>query len=142
MQVWEMTNVSDKFHSLILTEQSEENYSYLRGEFEGHRIEKPWYPPSLKYLKKRANKSDAPKCWDINAPIFSERAVTALANFLENTSQLLPLEHEKEKFYAINVLNIVDGFDKQKSKIKYFNSGKIMNIEEYFFYCDKIENQH
>ncbi|WP_373461116.1 imm11 family protein [Paenibacillus sp. V4I5] len=78
----------------------------------------------------------------MNAPIFSERAVTALANFLENTSQVLPLKHEKEKFYAINILNIVDGFDKQKSKIKYFNSGKIMNIEEYFFHCDKIVNQH
>src|SRR5690349_17620637 len=142
MHVWEMTNVSDKFLSLILKEQKEENYSYLFEKFEGKRIENPWFPPSVKYLKKRANKSDAPKCWDIKAPIFSERAVRALSIFLDSTSQILPLEHETEKYYAINVLNIVDALDKQKSKIKYFSSGRIMEIEEYFFNCDKLKDQH
>lgn len=142
MQIWEMKNVSDKFHSLILTEQSDENYSYLIGKFEGHEMQKPWNPPLLKYLKKRANKSDAPKCWDIHAPVFSDRAVSVLANFLENTSQILPLKHDKEIFYAINVLNIGDGFDKQNSKINFFASGEIMNIDEYFFHYDKVENQH
>jgi hypothetical protein len=51
-------------------------------------------------------------------PVFSQKAVNALANLLEGNGELLPLICEFGQYYAFNITSEVDALDEERSELK------------------------
>ena len=73
-------------------------------------------------------------CIDASFPAFSERAWKATESLIGSFVEALPIIHPSgESYFAVNVLNVVDALDAEKSKLKKYTSGKIMEIEKHVF---------
>lgn len=68
-------------------------------------------------------------------PVLSSKAYLALKNEFIETVEFFPFAPNKKygQFYFLNITNIIDGLDLNKSKIKYFSDGNIMRVEQYYF---------
>lgn len=75
-----------------------------------------------------------------NIPIFSKRAVQALAPYLTTNVELLPLQHPTWNFYAVNVTRLIDGLDYEHSVIEYLEEHPtvIKNVSRFAFKKDVI----
>ena len=73
-------------------------------------------------------------------PIFSPRAVTALHDLLADNGQFVPLICPAcpEPFQAFNVTRLVDALDEDKSTVKRYRSGRIMQILRYRFHTERL----
>lgn len=71
-------------------------------------------------------------------PVFSERAVLALATLLRGNGELLPLDCAEGAYYAFNVTKVVDALNVQDSKVKWSSTGRVMRVEEYAFHADRL----
>jgi hypothetical protein len=60
---------------------------------------------------------------------------------LEGRGELLPLECKEGDYFILNVTNVVDALDEEKSKIVRFPDGKkIMDIKDFVFMPSKLKN--
>lgn len=76
-------------------------------------------------------------------PIFSNKAIMLLNKYLEGNIEILSIDFDNEQYKLINVVNLVDGINYQKSQIEYFSDGKrIMAFDKYAFIAKKVEKQH
>lgn len=69
-------------------------------------------------------------------PAISQSARTVLENQLGDLVQILPLETGKlGKYYILNIINVLDCLDKQKSEISYLSpsSERIFEIKKWIF---------
>jgi hypothetical protein len=71
-----------------------------------------------------------------HAPLLRKPAVDAPEASLLRYGQLVPLRGEK--VWLLNVTNVIDALDKERSRIVYFDDGDILAIEKYAFDADKI----
>jgi len=74
-------------------------------------------------------------------PLFSERAVAELKDLLTPAGQLLEVFHGGDRYYALNVTNLVDALDREKSRLKFFKNGRVMNIEHHEFIPERVVGQ-
>lgn len=78
---------------------------------------------------------------DTSSYIINEKAYNVLYPYLKNHSQIFQLKNEDKIFYVINVTDIIDCLDYDKSEIKYFpSSGRIMGVKKYAFHNKKLKN--
>lgn len=143
MNIWEMTNTSNKYFSLILKEQSKESFEFLKDKFKGESIQDEWKPLEVEIYKKSKKFSDSPIFWDaIGSFILSNKAYNDLKMFLEQKTEVLPLIHPQYSYYIVNNLNVIDCLDKEKTVFTTLSNGKIVDVENYVFRPEVLENQH
>ena len=53
-----------------------------------------------------------------SAAVFNERALQVLHHLIRDSVQIFPLSHESQKFYMINVIEIVDCLDEELSEVR------------------------
>ena len=70
----------------------------------------------------------------------SQKAVNSLNSYLNNKIELLPIETDAGKYYAINVLNIVDCLSQEKSVYIATINGHIVSYSLLEFNEEKLEN--
>jgi hypothetical protein len=63
-----------------------------------------------------------------SVPVFSKMALAVLRPLIGHAIEALPLDCDSGRFYAINVLDIVNGLDLEKSDFIRFDDGRIMMI--------------
>lgn len=73
-------------------------------------------------------------------PVFSEHAVSVLRDFLGANGELLPLRHERRRYFALNVTTVIDALDEQRSHVDRFSDGGIMSIDAYVFKQEAIRD--
>mgnify|MGYP007056189962 CR=1 FL=1 len=67
-------------------------------------------------------------------PAISEKAKNVLGGYFENLVEIFPLETGKlGKYFFMNITNVLDCLDEEKSDISYFSSGRIKEIKSYDF---------
>lgn len=83
--------------------------------FDGQPKKNEWKPIEMKRLLEDDNLplGDAP---GYMMAIFSQRAVTLLAPYLEGGAEVLPVYYEKEQFYIINPTVVLDCLDHDRSQ--------------------------
>lgn len=137
MTIYRIVPDSDTYHSLSIIDS--EHVEIFR-QFTGKSLAHSWFPVQVRIF--RAKKSgDFPSLLS-HVPIFSERALQILRPLISNSLEALPLKCDFGKFYAANILDVVDCLDDSLANIERFSSGRIMAIERYAFKEDCIEGKH
>ena len=107
--------------------------------FDGREKAKDWNPIQVKRMYDRIF-SNSPG-FSPHIPVFDKKAVSILSDLIEGNAEILPLDCEDGEFYAINVTNIIECIDYEKSQYKTFRDGKrIMRFTKYVFQEEKIKN--
>lgn len=116
MKVWQWGFEADKYESFFFP-NPEDSKKYLRSRFNTVPLGKEWQ----NVLVETAGSRKFSDCTGVNSniPIFSERAVQVLTPYLASNVELLPLQHPKLSFYAVNVTPLIDGLDYEHSIIEY-----------------------
>ncbi|HBA85379.1 MAG TPA: hypothetical protein DCZ95_14930 [Verrucomicrobia bacterium] len=109
--------------------------SYFDNHFVGLSMREQWNPPPLRIVGKSKRIRDFVS-WMRAAPVVSQRAQDVLFPLIGPYVEFLPLiEIRRKSFFAINVLNIVDCLDKERSVIHYATDDPqhILSIPVYVF---------
>lgn len=83
--------------------------------------------------------SDFPSSGGI-IPVFSQRAVEALADLLLAHGEILPLTCVEGAYFAYNVTRLIDALDLQRSDYHQFSSGVIFDISRHEFRPDRLRD--
>ena len=78
-------------------------------------------------------------------PIFDKKAVDISKDFLQDKAEILPLEFEGkiDEYYLINVTEVLDCIDYEKSIYeRYSEGGRIMCFDNYAFIEEKVKGKH
>lgn len=139
MRIWVLNADVENYDSLSFPSEDDRNM-FSEYEFDGRNQLSNWKP--VKVIDYEGIiKGDMPGLPGV--PVFSERAVIELNQLLNDQVELLPLNHPTEKYYIINVVNVVDAVDYENSKVKRFSSsGRVMRFDKYAFHLEPIKNQH
>ncbi|MEK3901194.1 imm11 family protein [Paenibacillus sp. FSL R7-0179] len=116
--------------TLIMNDEDEKQASHsINNDFEGQKLAYSWQPIELITHKEKLF-NDFPHF--INGkPIISVRVMQILKPFIAHEVEFLPLLHDELNIFMINVINVLDCVDWQKSKVKWFK-------EKYFLGFDKL----
>lgn len=73
-----------------------------------------------------------------SSPTFSARAIKLLGEVLSECGEILPLESGFGDFYMLNVTNLADALDEDKSDIQRLPSGIATHANKYAFQQNKL----
>lgn len=115
---------------------------YKTYEFEGKKVENRNF--DLFTLSKYKEEIEKPigdvSSISTSSYIINEKAYKVLYPYLKEHSQIFQLKNENKIFYVINVTDIIDCLDYEKSEVKYFSSSnRVMDIEKYAFHSEKLK---
>jgi hypothetical protein len=106
--------------------------------FDGKSMMNTWNSElEFAFIPERLRKSDTPGL-SSHIPVFTPRAVEALADFLESNGELLPITCEGKRLFIFNVMRVIDALDEENSELKLFDDGDIMDILRFSFFPEKI----
>lgn len=78
---------------------------------------------------------------EISSFILNEKSYKTLYPYLKNHSQIFKIKSDNKIFYVVNVIDIIDCLNYDKSELKYFSSsGRVMDVEKYVFKTEKLKN--
>lgn len=138
MKIWILDCDVDTYENLTWKKELDINFVQ---SFDGMKKLKDWKPVQVKRMYGRTF-SNTPGL-SPHIPVFDKKAINVLSDLLEGNAEILPLDCEDGFFYAINVINIMDCIDYERSKYKTFRDGKrIMRFVTYVFNEEKIKGMH
>jgi hypothetical protein len=126
------------------------NYLTLRNDndwgkfdlFDGRSLINDWAPFDVKVVKGKKRKWGDVAILSAGVLAITEKSKVALENLIKDSVELLPLTFEGQSFYILNVVNMVDGLDKQKSEYDTFDDGRIMHVTKYEFKPEIVRGHH
>lgn len=78
---------------------------------------------------------------EISSFILNEKSYKVLYPYLKNHSQIFKIKSDNKIFYVVNVIDIIDCLNYDKSELKYFSSsGRVMDVQKYVFKTEKLKN--
>jgi hypothetical protein len=104
-------------------------------------------PISVRRLKKPRKHQPEPLCdftavtAMVHAPVLSARAKQLIEPVLSDRAQWLPLAFEEKEYWLLNLLNLVDALDHERSRVSRLPDGKVMCIDAYAFKPEMLEQQ-
>jgi hypothetical protein len=134
LKVWELTVT---WENTILWEILKINPTKLQDyKFDGSYIDS-WEDFLISFENKKMRDSiDA----GIGRPAISKRALEILMHLLENKVQVLPLVHPKFEYFVLNVTNVIDAIDYERSTFRKLPSGRILTVKKHVFKSEYISN--
>lgn len=134
--------LADDENYMNLKPVSDSDWRILDSFNRGQSLSGIWSPIAVEEdlydLKEPLPRSDFPSLAAF-VPVFSQRAVDLLEDYLAPNGELLPLSFPGGQYYAYNCTNTVDCLDFDRSAIVRFpSSGRIQRIQRYFFVPDKL----
>lgn len=137
--VYRLDPDNDHFHNFALVDESA---ATIYHRFNGTPLGSEWRPLEIMAVDtddELAVLGDHALLGTI--PVFSERAVTALADVLRGNGELLPLAYARQPYLAFNTTTVVDALDASRSKVNYFTSGRVMSIDDFVFRPERVRGQ-
>lgn len=135
MKVYEL-NSNEKAMKLNVEDINsidEDHFLYI--DFDGSPIKEEWSPPKLITMYKRRYK-DFPTLVS-GKPVISARVKKIIEPFVSKEVEFLPLLHDELELYMLNVTNVLDCIDWQRS-IKSVHSNSIIRFDKQAFNFTKI----
>lgn len=138
MKIWHLGFELDKFDNLIPIEELSLDEIQL---FNGSRRRELWKPIAVKKMEDK-ELSNAPGFYS-HIPVFDKIALEVVKDLIKDYAEALPLICSEGEFYAINVVEVLNGIDYDKAKFKTYRDGKrIMRFEKYEFVKNAIDKKH
>lgn len=113
--------------------------------FDGTRLEKVWYPVKYWILDESLEKNEPIGDCVQDIPgdmiVMEQSKISLLSEFWTN-AEILPLKFDYGDYKLINICNVVDCVDLEKSKVFRSSKGRILYIKEYSFIKEKLEGHH
>lgn len=137
MKIWELYADANNYENFGFAYENDLD-NYMESDLIGQEFGNEWVPFEVSVIEKR-KKGDCPSFTGGDL-IFSEKAVKALGDLLKDNVEVLPLLYDKEKYYLINVLQLLDCVDYEKAEVIRFDSGDIMLFTRYAFKPESVRN--
>jgi hypothetical protein len=141
--VWTIVSDSNKYRSFTIHDNSQ----YLhRLEIlnRGQKLGNLWEPLYVELYHDEEG-------WEQNKPIgdfiqlfgpsINKKARNILEPLIGNTVEFLPLETSTGLFWALNV-SWINCLDLPRSDVKYFSNGKVLSVERYSFFEERLKDIH
>lgn len=140
MKIWTMQADANNYNNFTLIDDAGWKDLVRLDSFAGNPMREEWVPYQVKILKDK-------KIGDMQAffggvPALNQNAIDKLAIFFQDNIELLPLSYEKDSYFALNVLDLINCVNYEKADINRFSDGNIMSFNRYEFIKEKIENKH
>lgn len=136
MKIWKLDSDVNNYENLV--ECGYPNLDLLQS-FDGRSKINNWISPKLEPLHGCNRPFSNTPGYLPHIPVFDEKAINVLKCFLDKNAEILPLECNVGKFYAINVIRVLDCVDYEKSIFKTFRDGKrIMRFSKYCFNINEV----
>lgn len=138
MKIWHLDFELDYFDNLVsIGDLSLEEIQSFNGKCKSNQ----WKPIAVRKMDNK-ELSNAPGFYS-HIPAFDKVTLEQVSEFIENSAEALPLFSSEGEFYAINVTDVLDCIDYDKSIYKTFRDGKrIMRFEKYEFIKDIVRGKH
>ncbi len=140
MTIYMLGADANRYENLML--EREEDYDKVLDKFDGAPMRASWRPLRVRVLLDEDHKGRPPSDFpslDGTIPVFSGRGVEALRDLLEPNGEILPLDCAEGVYYAFNVTRVVDALDVERSELKLFDDGEIMNVAQYELRAQKLD---
>lgn len=106
--------------------------------FVGTPLKEKWTgQDKFEFVPRRKPKGDTPGL-SSHIPVFSVKALDALADFLKPSGELLPIICDGERYFLFNATLVLDALDEPKCEIKRFKDGGIMRVISHHFIPDRL----
>ena len=125
------------------TYETTSKQGYKTYEFEGKEIKDRNFDPIYPSKHKTEINKPIGDVFSITVSSFclNSRAYEILKSYLDKHCQIFEIQSQGEKMYVVNVTDIIDCLDCEKSEIEYFkSSGRIKRVLKYAFRQEKIQN--
>jgi hypothetical protein len=147
MAIWKIIAASDTYRSLTWVDSSVSNFQLIEAFKGGGPIADSWVPRAVHLFVYEGEEAkplgDFPSLFGGVPPVFSKRAIEILNPLIADSTEILPLMGLEGEFSVVNVIDVVDCLDHQRSEyIRFESSGRIMHIEHYVFKKDYLKNKH
>lgn len=145
VKIWELSEDVNNYEDITLFENQKSKWLELNDMFVGKSLLDTWKPLKVKLIEHNGDlKRGDILYFTLGVSILSNKAVNALQDFwIKGKVELLPLIYDLQDVVLMNVLNIVDCINMNKSEIRRFtDSDKIKAISKYVFIPERVQNQH
>ncbi|KHL92695.1 hypothetical protein QW71_27550 [Paenibacillus sp. IHB B 3415] len=123
--------------TLIMSDSVEGHSSHsINTDFEGQILAYTWQPVELQTHKEKSF-NEFPHFVN-GKPVVSERVMQILKPYTAHEVEFLPLMHNEFDIFMINVTNILDCVDWQKSKAKWFKEKYFLGFDDLVFDFAKV----
>lgn len=134
MNLYQLRSRANDYNGLRLAPDHETLEFFLR--FKGTPWGETWEPLPVRtehaHDGRRAKNRDGDfPAMDCSIPVVSERALNVLRPLISDCVEVLPLQHPTDRYYIINVLQILDCMDQEKSEGERGSSGRLYEVEKY-----------
>jgi hypothetical protein len=82
----------------------------------------------------KAQPADMTRLGAFSYPVLSERAKAVFEPHLQGLGQWIPLDFDEQPYWLFYLQAVEDVLDLERSRIRYFSSGKVMEIERAAFH--------
>lgn len=144
MKIWDLQEDVNVYEHITLANGTNDDWIKLGDMFQGKKLGEEWQPLQLMLIQHGGTlkKGDMPYL-SPGVPVFSSKAIKSLKSQLCNSVEILDVDCDFGDFKVINVTNLIDCLDRNKSGILYYrNSDRIKAINKYVFQLDLIKNQN
>lgn len=144
MKLWSLEEDVDNYEHITLADGSNHNWVDFGDMFDRKNLKDNWIPIRVQLIEHAGDleRGDMPYL-SPGKPVFSKMTVTTLKDLLQENAEILPLEYDLQELYIINVTNLIDAIDYDKSDIDYMRDGiRILSVNRYSFNVEKVKNQH
>jgi hypothetical protein len=113
-----------------------------------------WQPPSVRFITdeeglfKEYPETAQPYLRDSDftmykgAIVLNARAVRVLSPLMGDAVELLPLQCEEGEFWLLNVLQVLDCLDRERTVFTYWPDGDVKGASKIFFQAGCLEDRH
>lgn len=144
MKIWLLQEDVNSYEHLTLRDADNDKWIEFGDLFIGNPLENIWEPMNLQLIPHSGilKRGDMPYL-SPGVPVFSKRAKEVLTNMLSGNVEILDVAYEPQELYIVNVINLLEVINTEKSIIKYLSDGKrILRFIKYAFIADKLKDQH
>lgn len=120
----------------ILPEKIED---YRKVDFKGKKLGHTWKPIKMKKVEENEMKDALDLSFQV--PVVSQKAADIMKDNLENDVEFLELNVENNKYYAMNIVNVIDALDEENSVFDTLPGGIRFFFEKYAFLKNKIKDE-